>query len=106
MSGPNSTFSLYGVNVTEGGKVDDFSIPFILLNMIGGGLSWFLAIAWSNVFQSALDDYKTKQQKSGSITNPVWLNLMLALVATFFSLATLYLMIRAYKQVQTRISAV
>jgi hypothetical protein len=57
MSNPN-VMSLYGVNIPEAAKHIDFSIPFILLNMVGSGLSWFVAIAWSNVFQSAMDDYK------------------------------------------------
>jgi uncharacterized membrane protein len=70
--------------------------------MIGGGLSWFIAIAWSNVFQSALDDYKQRQQQKGIITNIVWTNLLLALVATFFSIAILYLMIKGYQNVQTK----
>ena len=94
----SSSYSLLGANFQGG----DFSIPFLLLNMIGGGLSWFIAIAWSNVFQSALDDYKQRQQDKGIITNVVWMNLLLALVATFFSMAILYLMIKGYQKVQTK----
>ena len=80
----------------------DFSIPFLLINMIGVGLGLFIASCWSNVFQSALDDYKQRQQEKGIVTNVMWMNLLLAVVATFFSMAVLYLMIKAYQQVQTK----
>ena len=97
-SNGDNTFSLYGVNVSESGKAVNFSLPFVLLNMIGGGLSWFIAMAWSNVFQSALDEYKKKKEAEGVITNPVWLNLVLALTATVFTVSIVYLMIQIYQQ--------
>lgn len=100
MTTGDPAFSFYGVNINEGGGVTDFSVPFIIMNMIGGGLSWFIAIAWSNVFQSALDDYKAKQQAHGDITNPIWMNLLLALVATLFTVSILYLMIKAYQHIR------
>ena len=93
------SYSLLGVDF----KSNDFSIPFLLLNMIGAGLSWFIAIAWSNVFQSALDDYKQRQQEKGLATNVVWINLIMALIATFFSVAILYLMIKGYQKIETKL---
>jgi hypothetical protein len=92
------SYSVLGVDFQS----RDLSVPFLILNMIGGGLSWFMAITWSNVFQSALDDYKEKQQKRGVITNVVWLNLLLAVIATLFSMAILYLMIKTYQHVQSK----
>lgn len=100
MSQTDPLFSFYGVNLKESGDATDFSVPFILMNMIGGGLSWFVAIAWSNVFQSAMDDYKAKQEEKGIISNPVWANLLMALVATLFSVAMLYIMIKLYQRVR------
>lgn len=91
---------LDGISVSESGKVSDFSIPFILLNMIGGGLSWFLAMTWSNVFQSVLDDYKDKQEEKGKTINPVWLNLVMAVISTIFAIAVIYLMIKIYRKFQ------
>ena len=91
---------LDGISVSESGKVSGFSIPFIILNMIGGGLSWFLAITWSNVFQSVLDDYKEKQEEKGKTIDPVWLNLMMAVISTIFAIAGIYLMIKIYRRFQ------
>lgn len=90
------TLSLYGVDISRQGSATDFSVPFIVLNMIGGGLSWFVAISWSNAFQSALDQRKTQAQSEGRPLNPVWLNFSMALTATFFTLAVMYLMVRLY----------
>ena len=95
-SASSPTLSLYGVNIPERGATGQFSIPFIVLNMVGGGLSWFVALSWSNVFQSALDEYKTREQSSGRQPNPVWLNFVLALGATGFTIAIMYLMMRSY----------
>jgi hypothetical protein len=94
--GNSNIMSLYGVNIPESGGVGDFSIPFIVLNMIGGGLSWFVAMSWSNVFQSALDEYKTREESSGRKINQVWINFIMALGATGFTIAIMYLMVRSY----------
>ena len=91
-----SALSLYGVVVPETGQVTGFSVPFVVLNMIGGGLSYFIAVAWNNVFQSALDRYKQEEQSKGNVPNQIWLNFMLALVATLFTIAVMYLMIKSY----------
>ena len=91
-----SSFSLYGVNVPQHGHVSGFSVPFIVLNMIGAGLSWFMAMAWSNVFQSGLDRYKAEEENKGNTINPVWINFTLALGATVFTVAIMYFMIRGY----------
>lgn len=98
----STSFNMYGINVSESGKMIDFSIPFIFMNMIGGGLSYFIAMAWSNVFQSALDEYKKRQEKQGVVTNPVWMNLLLAMVATLFTVSIMYLMIQIYRRIQAR----
>jgi hypothetical protein len=93
----NESLSLYGVTIPERGDVStSFSIPFIVLNMIGSGLSWFVAMSWSNVFQSALDEYKNREESVGNKINPVWLNFILAGVATMFTIAIIYLMVRSY----------
>jgi uncharacterized membrane protein len=91
-------FSFYGVNLQQSGKLDSFPISFLILNIIGAGLSWFIALSWSNVFQSAIDDYKQKQEAKGIITNPVWMNLLLAVISTVFTVAALYLMIKLYQR--------
>jgi hypothetical protein len=91
--------SLYGVNIPAEGETSGFSISFIILNMIGGGLSYFVATAWSNVFQSALDRYKTQELSEGRSINPVWLNFVMAVVATVFTIAVMYLMMRMYTRI-------
>ena len=95
-SGSAPVLSLYGVNIPESGNVTGFSIPFIVLNMIGGGLSYFVAVAWSNVFQCALDKYKAQEEAEGRTVNQVWLTFILAIVATIFTIAIMYLMMRSY----------
>jgi uncharacterized membrane protein len=93
-------FNIYGVDISQTGKIVNFSIPLILLNMFGGGLSWFIAMTWSNTFQSALDNYKAKEEAKGKKINILWLNIILAVMATLFSIAILYLMIQVYKRFQ------
>lgn len=89
--------SLYGVTIPERGAIGTgFSIPFIVLNMIGSGLSWFVAMSWSNVFQSVLDEYKNREESAGNKINPVLLNFILAIGATVFTIAIIYLMMRSY----------
>ena len=89
--------SVYGANLTESGQSNPFSTVFITLSIIGAGLSYFIATVWSNVFTAALDEYKQRQLAQGKLpTNQVWLNLILACVATLFSVAMIYLMISAY----------
>ncbi len=93
----NESLSLYGVTIPERGAAStSFSVPFIVLNMIGSGLSWFVAMSWSNVFQSALDEYKNREESVGNKINQVWLNFILAIVATIFTIAIIYLMMRSY----------
>jgi hypothetical protein len=91
-----AVLSLYGVNIPEQGGVSAFSVPFIVLNMIGGGLSYFVAITWSNVFQTALDRYKAQEESEGRNINQVWLNFLMAVVATVFTIAVMYIMMRSY----------
>lgn len=96
MSG-SGALSLYGVNIPErGGISGDFSIPFIMINMIGSGLSWFVAMSWSNMFQSALDEYKVREESGGKKINQIWVNFILALNATALAIAIMYLMVRTY----------
>lgn len=95
-AGNNNIMSLYGVSIPESGGVGDFSIPFIILNIIGGGLSWFVAMSWSNVFQSALTEYKIREESGGRKINPIWINFIMALGATGFTVAIMYLMVRSY----------
>jgi hypothetical protein len=93
----NGSLSLYGVTIPQrGASITSFSVPFIVLNMIGSGLSWFVAMSWSNVFQSALDEYKHREESTGNKFNQVWMNFVLAIVATIFTIAIIYLMIRSY----------
>lgn len=94
--------SLYGVNIPEQGDSSGFSISFIILNMIGGGLGYFVAMAWSNVFQSALDRYKAQELNEGRTANPVWLNFMMAMVATVFAIAVMYIMMRMYTRLNSQ----
>ena len=95
----SGTVNVVGVDMSETGAVTHFSVPFVVFNMIAGGLGWFTAILWSGAFQSALDAYKDREKASGNITNPIWLNLLLAFIGTLFSIGVLYLMIKAYQQV-------
>lgn len=91
--------NLYGVTVTQkGDTIGGFSVPFIVLNMIGSGLSWFVAIAWSNVFQSALDEYKKREDTGAKKISPVWMNFMMALGATVFTVAIIYLLVTTYSK--------
>lgn len=97
MDGQN--VNLGGVTVTEKGEtIGGFSVPFIILNMIGSGLSWFVAIAWSNVFQSALDEYKKREDTGTKKISPVWMNFMMALGATIFTVAIIYLLVTTYSK--------
>jgi uncharacterized membrane protein len=98
-SAKDPTYGIYGTTITASGEASGFSLPFMIFSMIGAGLSWFVAISWSNVFQSAIDDYKKKQEAKGVDTNPVWTNLLMALVSTVLAIAVLYLMVKAYQQV-------
>lgn len=77
-------------------KVSGFSIPFVVMNLIGGGLSYFVANAWTNVFQSSLDEYKSDQEKKGQRVSGSRLNIYVALMATLFAVAVMYLMLRTF----------
>ena len=102
----NESLSLYGVTIPERGAAGtDFSVPFIVLNMVGSGLSWFVAMSWSNVFQSALDEYKNREESAGNKINQVWLNFILAIGATIFTIAIIYLMMRSYSAWSTTLPA-
>ena len=93
----NGSLSLYGVTIPQSGAaITNFSVPFIVLNMIGSGLSWFVAMSWSNVFQTALNEYKNREESAGNKFNQVWMNFILAIVATIFTIAIIYLMMRSY----------
>lgn len=96
-----SSLSLSGVTVPEHGRVTEFSIPFIILNMIGGGLSYFVAVVWNNVFQSALDQYKKDEEGQGRKTNAVYLNMIMAVISTIFAISVIYIMIRGYTMIDT-----
>jgi hypothetical protein len=101
-----NNFNQYGITMDQSGKISDFSILFIFLTLTSSSLSWFLALVWNDFFQAIMQKYREREESNGRITNPIYLNFVLAMVSTLFSIAFLYLLLKLYQILKVSISNV
>jgi hypothetical protein len=94
-----SPLSVFGIDVDRSGKMQgDFSIPYILVSVIGLGLTWFVALTWSNTFNVWLDEYRKKHEIDKTIRSPIAVSLIVASIATLFVVVVIYIMMKGYQE--------
>lgn len=94
----NAAFSLYGFNVSEKGHMlNDISIPFVVMNMAGAGLSFFLASNWSRFFQVWVASIIHEKESKGEEGRPIYHSFVVALFGSLFAFLVIWIMIEVYR---------
>lgn len=102
-----SPLSVFGIQVDPSGKIEgDFSIPYILVSIIGIGLTWFVALTWSNAFNVWLDEYRKRHEIDKTIRSPTAVALIVAAIATLFVVIVIYIMIKGYQEYRVVVSRI
>ncbi len=78
---------------------ENFSVPTIVFAMVMGSVSWFVAVTWTNVFQSAVDAYEASQRAKNQKISPIWNNFVAAVLSTFFAVLLIFISYQIYQMV-------
>ncbi len=78
---------------------ENFSVPSIVFAMIMGSVSWFVAVTWTNVFQSAVDAYEASQRAKNQKISPIWNNFVAAVLSTIFAVILIFISYQVYQMV-------
>lgn len=80
---------------------DKISIPLILITFIGSGLSYFMALTWSNFMQNIYNDYKIKEELKGTKNNFRY-NLKITMVSTGFAVLLTLLLLMLFFHIRNK----
>lgn len=95
---------LAGLNIDDSINQVNFSIPMITIILISGGLTWFMALTWSNYLQNIYDEYKRKElEKKGDSGDSLLFNFILALISTILVVIMMYILLKLYIKIKDKL---
>ncbi len=89
--------SFAGIDLTS----NKISVPLILITFIGSGLSYFMALTWSNFMQNIYTDYKKDEELKGTKNNFNY-NLKLTMISTLFTILITFILLMIFFHIRNQ----